>query len=270
MDGLEYSPRRPASWTALCFGAGLLPAHYAHLPVLHLVIGSAVLFFLVLCLYRRERLRGICLGLLLLALGALRYEADTELLPPSHIANADLFNRAAVIRGRIVEEPERTEERIRFALGLEEVETDSAVYAVSGRVLVTVKEVGLAADCGDRLSLRGKLRRPQPARNPGAFDYREFLALRGIHGTSYVKRREQIVAVEDLPGSRLYEWLVRPVRGAIRETIQRNLSGPPAGLLQGMLLGEKYRIPDEVKDIFRKTGLAHALVINSIGWYSSM
>ena len=264
MDGTEYSPRRPAAWTALCFGAGLLPAHYAHLPVLHLVIGSGLLFLLVLCLYRWERLRGICMGLLLFVLGALRYEADTELLPPDHMTNADLFDRAAVIRGVIVEEPERTEERIRFALALEEVETDSAIYRVSGRVLVTVKEVGLAADCGDRLSLRGKLRRGQPARNPGAFDYREFLALRGLHGTFYVKRVEQIVAVEDLPGSRVYEWLVRPVRGAIRETIQRNLSGPPAGLLQGMLLGEKYRIPDEVKDIFRRTGLAHALVISGL------
>ena len=46
------------------------------------------------------------------------------------------------------------------------------------------------------------------------------------------------------------------------------MSGPPAGLLQGLLLGEKYRIPDEVKEIFRRIGLAHALVIGSIGWYS--
>jgi hypothetical protein len=68
MDGTDHSTRRPAAWAALCFGAGLLPAHYAHLPVLQLVIGSGSFFLLVLCLYRWERLRGVCLGLLLFTL----------------------------------------------------------------------------------------------------------------------------------------------------------------------------------------------------------
>ena len=69
------------------------------------------------------------------------------------------------------------------------------------------------------------------------------------------------MAVELLPGHWLDEVLVLPMRRAVLETIEHNLDGASAGLLLGLLLGEKRRIPEEVRDAFRGTGLAHALVI---------
>ena len=269
MAGTEISPRRrPALWTALSFAAGLLPAHYASLPVFPLLICSILLFLLIAALAIKGRrlswLQSAGLLLLVFLLGALRYEIDTELLPPNHIARVGPFEQKGLLRGWIAEEPERAGERVRFALELEEVETDSALYRLSGRVLVTARDVSLPADYGDRVVLQGRLRRPLTARNPGAFDYRAFLALREIHGTLYIGRREQLVAVESLPGDWLCEQLVLPVREEVRGTIERNLSGAPAGLLLGMLLGEKYRIPEEIKESFRSTGLAHALVISGL------
>ena len=72
------------------------------------------------------------------------------------------------------------------------------------------------------------------------------------------------MAIERLPGYWLDEQLVLPVRGAVREAIERNLAGAPAGLLLGLLLGEKRRIPEEVREAFRGTGLAHALVVSGL------
>ena len=68
------------------------------------------------------------------------------------------------------------------------------------------------------------------------------------------------MAIERLPGYWLDEQLLLPVRGAVREAIERNLAGAPAGLL----LGEKRRIPEEVREAFRGTGLAHALVVSGL------
>ena len=68
------------------------------------------------------------------------------------------------------------------------------------------------------------------------------------------------MAIERLPGYWLDEQLLLPVRGAVREVIERNLAGAPAGLL----LGEKRRIPEEVREAFRGTGLAHALVVSGL------
>ena len=261
MNGTDTARRRPAAWTALCFGAGCLAAHGAHGPVLLLMGGALGLFVLAVF---STRVRGFTLFFLMVVLGALRYEIDTEVLPFDHILRTGFLGEKAVVEGVIHGEPERAEERVRFALELETVTADSVQCRVSGRMLVTVREVDLGADCGDRVALKGRLRRPSPARNPGAFDYRAFLAQRGIHATLSVRREEQIVGVEPLPGPWVYEYLVLPVRRSIRATIRRNLSGAPAGLLQGMLLGEKYRIPEEVRERFRSTGLAHALVISGL------
>ena len=125
---------------------------------------------------------------------------------------------------------------------------------------VKVKVPGFRAGYGDRVSLKGRLRRPHPARNPGAFDYRAFLAQQDIYSTLYIGKTEQVVAIERLPGYWLDEQLLLPVRGAVREAIERNLAGAPAGLL----LGEKRRIPEEVREAFRGTGLAHALVVSGL------
>ena len=114
------------------------------------------------------------------------------------------------------------------------------------------------------MSLRGRLQRPRGVRNPGAFDYRAFLAQQDIYGTLFVGKSEQVVSVERLSGHWLYEGVVLPLRRTVRQSVERNLSGAPAGLLLGVLLGEKRRIPEEVHASFRSTGLAHALVVSGL------
>ena len=85
-----------------------------------------------------------------------------------HLVALEVFGQRGVVTGRIVQEPERGDERVRFAIELEQVVADSAIYHLGGQVLVTVKDVYLPADYGDRVSLRGKLQQPRPARNQAA------------------------------------------------------------------------------------------------------
>jgi len=261
-------PRRPALWAALSFALGLVGAHYAQ-PPLYLVLFSCVLFFLsalLLATQRRlsTRLPNILLLSLVVCLGVARHQISTTLLPQNHILHADLFDQKCTVRGTIAEEPERGAAQTRFVLKLTEVETDSALYRVSGQLLVRAKEVPIPATYGDLIVLRGQMRQPQPARNPGGFDYRAFLARQHIHATFFIGKAEQIVAVEPQIGHWTYEYLILPIRQAVRRAIQQNLSGAAAGLLQGMLLGEKRRIPEDVRATFRSTGLAHALVISGL------
>tara|TARA_B100001123_G_scaffold447590_1_gene605616 strand:- start:1389 stop:1859 length:471 start_codon:yes stop_codon:yes gene_type:complete len=55
---------------------------------------------------------------------------------------------------------------------------------------------------------------------------------------------------------------VLPVRNRIRNTIDQNLSGAPAGLLKGVLLGEKRGIPTEVSEAFTWAGVNHVLAVS--------
>ena len=260
--------RRPALWSAGAFSFGILLADPLALDVIAVWLAGVTLFVLGLFLGRSSGSRALALDLslfsLVFACGALRYESDTALLPASHIGRTDLFGAKAMITGTILEEPQRGSDRTRVLLALEEVENDSARFRVSGRIMVTFSDLEIAADYADRIVVSGRLQKPAPARNPGAFDYRRFLKLRDTWATVSVRKQEQIVRVVGNPGDALYEYLILPIRASVRRSIERNLSGAPSGLLRGMLLGEKHRIPSEVADAFRGTGLAHALVISGL------
>lgn len=257
--------RRPALWTALGFGVGIFLGRAVEMGW---VVAAALSGLAFLCavtgFYRKARWAGWMLWGVVVLLGALRYHIDTALSPLPHLVALEVFGKRGVVTGRIVQEPEHSDERTHFAIELEHVVTDSTIYHLAGQVLVTVKDVYWPADYGDRVSLRGKLQRPRAARNPSGFDYQTFLAQQDIYGTLFVGKPEQVVAVEHVPGHWLYEGVVLPLRRAVRQSIERNLAGAPAGLLLGVLLGEKRRISEEVRGAFRRVGLAHALVVSGL------
>ncbi|MDE2811576.1 MAG: ComEC/Rec2 family competence protein, partial [Gemmatimonadota bacterium] len=265
MSASKKTRRQPALWTALGFGIGIFLGRTVEIGLAAAAVLSGLA---LLCsaagFYRKAHWTGWMVWVVVVLLGALRYHIDTALSPLPHLVALEVFGQRGVVTGHIVQEPERSDERVHFAIELEQVVTDSAIYHLSGQVLVTVKDAYLPADYGDRVSLRGRLQRPRAVRNPGAFDYRAFLAQQDIYGTLFVGKPEQIVSVERLPGHWLYEGVVLPLRRAVRQSIERNLSGAPAGLLLGVLLGEKRRIPEEVRAAFRSTGLAHALVVSGL------
>jgi len=253
---------------AIGLGVGICIADRLNLPVLYPVAGAGVCFAAAsLCAALapgESRWLDACLLGLAVCLGAARLQVDTRLLPADHVGRCGALGTKGSIRGRVADEPEHTSERTRFLLDLEELSTEEGTHRVSGQVLVTCRNVAVAVGYGDRVTIAGRLTRPAQARNPGAFDYRRFLWLRGIHGTVSVRRREQLVVTESLPGHWFQSRVVLPVRQSIRRSIAANLTGPPAGLLQGMLLGEKHRIPEDITGSFRGTGLAHALVISGL------
>ena len=218
--------RRPALWTALGFGLGIALGRTVDIALEPVAVGCAMAWLCAgLMLYRDVRCAGWALGVVVVLLGVLRYQVDTALSPLPHMLGIGVFGQRGVVSVRIVEEPERGDDRVRFVVALEKMETDSAIYHLAGQALVTVKVPGFRAGYGDRVSLKGRLRRPHPARNPGAFDYRAFLAQQDIYSTLYIGKAEQVVAIERLPGYWLDEQLVLPVRGAVREAIECNLAG---------------------------------------------
>ena len=265
MSASKKTRRRPALWTALGFGIGIFLGRAVEMGLVAAAILSGLALLCAAAgFYCKARWTSWTLCIAVVLLGALRYHIDTALSPLPHLVALEVFGQRGVVTGRIVQEPERGDELVYFAIELEQVVADSAIYHLGGQVLVTVKDVYFPADYGDRVSLRGKLRRPRGVRNPGAFDYQAFLAQQDIYGTLFVGKPEQVISVEHLPGHWLYEGVVLPLRHAVRQSIERNLSGAPAGLLLGVLLGEKRRIPEEVRTAFRSTGLAHALVVSGL------
>ena len=197
-------------------------------------------------------------------LGSARHHHDTVLLPPDHISGAGLYGLDLTLRGRVEREPGRGRDRIRLRLQLREVIVAETVRAVSGRVLATLPDFQFGLQSGDSIVLRGRLTRPPGARNPGGFDYRQQLRLQHVYGLIRIGSPGQVLEIERGEPAPVDRWFAQPLRGAVRGAVDGSLSGAAAGLMGGLLLGEKHRIPEAVRDNFRRVGLAHALVISGL------
>ena len=253
--------RRPALLSPAFFATGVLVAHRWEIPVWALWTGGLALWIVLLVRWKRS---SAWPGALLLVLGAMRYESVMEWLPEDHIARFAGRNDPVVLDGRVAEEPEWMEDGLRLRLAAERVTFRDTVFSIRGTVLVRVRKFRPDVDYGDRLVARIHLRRPQPARNPGAFDYRAFLERKGIHVMGSVSRSEQILDTHRGKGGWLWTYVVLPVRRGVRRGVACNLSGGAAGLLNGILLGEKRGVPDDVRTAFTRAGVNHVLAVSGL------
>jgi competence protein ComEC len=260
-------------YTALALGTGIVIDDSLRVPLL--VWGSLAggAWIIAGLLFSRQwpRLLTVCLMVAVVAAGGLRYHQSTRLSPPHHVRHAVAWGERGLLTGRVDGEPElrgtQDARRLRLLLRAEswhpEGAAEESAAPITGLILVTLPDLPVAINGADRLAMRCRLSRPQPARNPGAFDYRRFLALQGIHATARATSGD-LLSVEQLPDVWWRQVLVTPLREGARRILTAHLSGAPAGLLRGMLLGDGFAIPADVSDRFRATGLAHALVISGL------
>ncbi len=266
--------RRPGLWIAVAFAAGIASAHGGlraeSLAQQLVIVSSCVTAAVLLALLMARTVGGPCrwvdaaLLIAFAAAGALRYWGATELLPAHHIVRHPHLFDEVVLRGYVDAEVERFAGRTRFVLMLSEVETDRALYRAVGRVLVTVRSGWVDIDCAQGAEVRGFLRRPTRARNPGAFDYRSYLAERGLDATISLRSSAALRSLPVRRPWRLGERAVLALRLHVRSAIEQNLQGAQAGLLLGLLLGDKTQIPTDIKEHFRAAGLSHALVVSGM------
>jgi len=207
---------------------------------------------------------GILLGLSLVAIGALRYGISGGTLPGNHVARLAGSREPVLLEGEVSAEPERVREDLRVVVRVARVTRRSGDVSACGQLLVRFKRFSPGLDYGDRLRLRLVISRPGAVRNPGAFDYRRYLALKGIHAMGTVHRRDQVLSVVHDGGHWFWSGLVIPIRRAVRASVDRHLSGGPGGLLAGVLLGEKRRVPGYVREAFGRAGVNHVLAVSGL------
>ncbi|MBD2036071.1 ComEC/Rec2 family competence protein [Leptolyngbya sp. FACHB-321] len=134
--------------------------------------------------------------------------------------------------------------------------------APTGKLYVTVpllQATGLHP--GQRVQMTGALYLPQPATNPGGFDFQAYLRQEGCFAGM---RSKQAEVLEER--SRWGWWQIR--QRVVRS--QMLWLGSPAGaLVSAMVLGSRgVDLPFDLKDQFTQAGLAHALAAS--GFQSSL
>ena len=243
---------------AIAWMVGVFLADALHLPLWHLIAGSVGCGVAAIVLRQRPLIRMVFLVLCVATAGGARLAAaEIPILPHS----IRLLNDGAEvqIRGRIIEDPRRLADGQRVVFAAESVRSGGRWKPAEGLVLVTLPRYP-ERFYGDMLELTGVLTTPRAATRPGDFDYRVYLARRGIFSLMKPERSRLIAANQ---GNPVMATLLR-FRDRARQTLLRELPEPQAALAVGILLGLQSSIPDDVLDHFSATGTSHILVIS--GW----
>lgn len=124
---------------------------------------------------------------------------------------------------------------------------------VIGRVQVRFFRKPIDLIGGERVRVRGKMKRPAHATNPGQFDYGAFLEHQGI---------DAVMTLEGLP-----EVLQGPpwwsrTRAWIRSLYDRGVRPEVGALLGALVLGRRESMPDDLVKNLQRSGTAHLLAIS--------
>jgi len=215
----------------------------------------------VFLLRRLAARRNAVLLLLMLLLGGWRYYTHpfAACATPADLAcyaGEGRDDRAvrATVEGVVVGYPDvrdvRTHYRVRAAI----VTIAGQSRPVRGDVLVQAPRFPAFA-YSDRIRVTGQLQIPPIFDD---FDYRAYLAQRGIHS---LMRQATIELVARDQGARFWAILYG-VRARGSALLNRVLPEPAAALANGMLLGIESGIPPAVDAAFKATGTTHVIVIS--------
>ena len=219
--------------------------------------GSTVLAALIL--RRRPAVRLATILMAFGILGAWRYTAHPYAACPSPVDlafyNGDEKQMVwATVEGVVAGYPDVRDVQTLYRLRADTVTVAGAAHSVSGDLLVQAGRFpGYAY--GDRLRVRGQLQTPPVLDD---FDYRRYLAQRGIHS---LMRRGTVERSAEDQGSPFWALLYGlKARGSV--LLDRVLPEPAAALANGMLLGIESGIPEDVSEAFKATGTTHVIVIS--------
>jgi competence protein ComEC len=226
---------------------------------------AAVLLVSAVCVVRSvyRRQNGVIFPVLLLvALGYLSISPWVQpRLPAHHIVQYAGADRWDII-GTIDSQPQLNNNRIRFILRVSSLEDGHQALAVTGNLRVTavgdLPQIGL----GDKIRLKSRIRLITNFKNPGGFDYRKYMAFKGILVTAYV-RVDRLTVINHHHASDFFEFIDN-ARNTYSDLIDRSADIDARAVLKALIIGDRGQISPKIRQAFNRAGVGHLLAISGL------
>lgn len=268
--------KRPLTGLAVLYAAGIWAGSMLPLPA-ELTTLVAALLLIVFLAVSATRVGGPVLWALTFVAGVFAYRHADEVWDPRDISRlVEYRDQNVMLRGLIVSDtgfraddanasPEP--DRMSFRLELESLRREGEWIPARGRVYVFVSEKRPAQPLryGDVIECTALLRVPPPARNPGTLDWRTWLARQDIRFTATIRKSDACAVVAAARGNPVTALSLR-LRERFERALHLGLTGEPqlAGVLAGMIIGERSEIPPDTYAVFQRTGVFHIFSVSGL------
>lgn len=170
--------------------------------------------------------------------------------------------KQVIVEGILQGRPLMKAEGQRLELRVEQVYSDGALFAVDGALLITIAKGQGSWLSGDRIRCPAKVHLPRPLGLPGEFDYRRYLALRGLHATAWVHSADSIVLMR---GSAVTSWRHWIDALALRsqEFIRKSIPDPDQrSIVLALATGGQQEVSPALTTAYSRAGVSHILSVS--------
>ena len=177
-------------------------------------------------------------------------------------------NVEVAVNGYVDGEPVNKGNKQEFILQAKEAIAGDKVVPLDDRILVTVNNFP-KFNYGDAISAKGALQKPI---NFTDFDYITYLKKEGIRTTMFYP---EISDSDKRYDSMIYQSMgffekakiglyrkIFLVKRSFESAVAKSVAEPNAAFVNGILLGSRQNIPENLKEAFNKTGTTHILAIS--------
>lgn len=245
------------------FICGVLGAHFDiwEIDVFLVLVSSLIAiigFYFLVPLHRFFKwCFAITTIILFVAAGGYSYQQSDVAIATSHFTHHYLPGTIHSIQLELTDQlaPNRYNERFYAQLhAVDEV-------GVDGRVLVLLKKSNdLNLRVGEVITTFDDISQASDARNPGDFNYKEYLQGIGVYGQVYLDA-DRIVSRRYNPDLPFYKkWRYR----LLEQLDKSGLTHRTAGFVKALLLGQRQDIEVSVTQSFRSVGVIHILALSGL------
>ena len=231
------------------------------IPAEQMIFGLAVWLLFLVCVFARRKSRyGLPVFLFVagMSAGCLRMGAEQAVFSREEGFFREEHEDGVVLQGTVqsVKEKDGTLEVVLRDCAMEGKDGESGEKLRRVLCYLDVNKTGEAAEAvskqkpspavGEKIRVFGEGKTADPARNPGAFDYRLYCRSRGISGIIYVEGYTVTGGKVHVFSDSLYR-----IRRCFSEQLKAIALPEDAGILSAVLFGEKDDLDSEIYELYR-------------------
>ncbi len=166
--------------------------------------------------------------------------------------------------GEVVRPVRRAPDRVVMIVDVKQITEGKSTASTSGLLRLTWREANHTVHQGNHVEVLTRLREPYGTRNPGGFDYGQYLKRKGIRAVASITGPDKVLIGGE---TRILttSWIWQGIdawRDQVHRAAIETLREPALGLFLGMIIGEQSFITPEVRDAFMATGTVHIISIS--------